>query len=597
MADDKTIVTGNADKTFADDKTVVTTSRAATPSRTTATRTAQSTRTTPTPSSSQTKSSAVPDTIGKYKINSLIAKGGMGAVYQSVHPSLRRPVILKKLTIRNNKIVRERFKREAQILLDLQSPYIVHVFDYFVEGSSHYIVEEFVDGIALDKLIEKQTSLGTELSLLVFLDACYALKYAHSKNIVHRDIKPGNILISKRAEIKLADFGIAATEKDELEDDGKTTSATSPTVASDSNLTQMGTMLGTPAYMSPEQIANSRSVDNRADIYSMGVMLYEMITGSKPFPSNMSEETLKKIRKGKYISPRKIDRSVPRVVCRLIRKMLKGDPKKRFRSMDPVIKIVKKYLSRFDTHEIRVNLAKCILSSKPFNVPMFQKKKQTGKIAGLSIAAAFLVVAGGFYLWNEGFFHKTILSPWYKSVSLEISLPETASADADVPVRAFFFEDDGDKIPEVSGSRRVFVAKSTSKNIKSYEIKKVYLKPGNYRVKIAAGPYVMWQSFTMKEEPLTLAFENLRGERRNLKLKITSFDRESGKDLTYATQFAISYKGKWVNMEEVPLEELKTGTVWKIRARAENYRDEIFSLMIDWYQDDVFIKAALTKDV
>ena len=83
----------------------------------------------------------IPESIGKYKILGLVAKGGMGAVYKAVHPSLKRLVILKKLTIRNNKIVRERFKREAKILLDMQSPYIVHLFDYFVEGSSHYIVE------------------------------------------------------------------------------------------------------------------------------------------------------------------------------------------------------------------------------------------------------------------------------------------------------------------------------------------------------------------------------------------------------------------------------------------------------------------------
>ena len=113
----------------------------------------------------------VPQMIGKYRIMGLVAKGGMGAVYKAVHPTLKRMVILKKLTIKGNATIRERFKREAQILLDMQSPYIVHLFDYFVEGNSHYIVEEFVDGLSLAQVIEKQVSLGTELSLLVFLDA------------------------------------------------------------------------------------------------------------------------------------------------------------------------------------------------------------------------------------------------------------------------------------------------------------------------------------------------------------------------------------------------------------------------------------------
>lgn len=548
---------------------------------------------------SSKKAETVPEAIGKYKIHSLIAKGGMGAVYRSVHPSLKRPVILKKLTIRNNKIVRERFKREAQILLDLQSPYIVHVYDYFIEGQSHYIVEEFVEGVALDKLISKQISLGTELSLLVFLDACYALKYAHSKNIVHRDIKPGNILISKRAEVKLADFGIASTEKESvLPPESKSESGENSTqsTAIDENLTQSGVMLGTPAYMSPEQIGDSRSVDNRADIYSMGVMLYEMITGTKPYPSTFSGETLKKIRKGQYVSPRKIDKNVPLVICHLIRKMLKFDPKARYQTMDPIIRIVRKYLKKYDTHEIRVNLAKCVLSAKQFKVPLIQKKKQTVRNISIGVAAAFILCAGVFRLWSDGFFHKTILSHWYKPVTMEISLPETASADADVPVRAFFFIDDRDKIPEIPGTRRVLSPQSTSLKVKSYGIKTVYLKDGNYRVKIAAGPYIMWQSFTMDGEPLNLKFKNLRNERRNLKFTIKSFDRDTGKDLTSKTEFSLSYKGRWVKMEEVPLSELKTGTVWKIRARTEEYRDEIFSLMIDWYQDDVFINAALSKN-
>ena len=156
----------------------------------------------------------IPEYIGKYKIMGLIAKGGMGAVYKAVHPSLKRLVILKKLTIRNNATVRQRFKREARILLDMQSPYIVHLFDYFIEGSSHYIVEEYVEGLSLAQLLEKQVALGTELSLLIFHDACLALKFAHARGIVHRDIKPGNILISKRGEVKLADFGIASSESD-----------------------------------------------------------------------------------------------------------------------------------------------------------------------------------------------------------------------------------------------------------------------------------------------------------------------------------------------------------------------------------------------
>ncbi len=547
----------------------------------------------------------VPDFIGKYRIIGLVARGGMGAVYKAVHPTLRRLVILKKLTIRNNKTVRERFKREAQILLDLQSPYIVHLYDYFIEGNSHYIVEECVEGMSLDKVIEKQVALGTELSLLVFLDACYALKYAHAKGIVHRDIKPGNILISRRAEVKLADFGIASSE---MEDDVVPSGDTAESSV-DSTLTQSGVTLGTPAYMSPEQIEDSRSVDNRADIYSMGVMLYEMVTGSRPFPSNLSNETLNKIKHGKYISPRKIDKSIPPVICKLIARMLKANPNKRYKTIDPVIRIVRHYLSRFNTHALRVALAQTVITQRQFAIPQFQPKKRLGRTIGLSIAACAVLGAGGYYLWQEGYIHQTILRNWYTPVDLTMRMPSTASADADLPVRAFFFYDDNNTIPEVKGSRRVFTeAAWDSKNKKNgtttivsrpaaanktYAIKTVYLRPGKYRIKVAAGPYILWQSVSVGKKDVNLSLDFLRNARRSLALQIQAFDTRSGKNITENTSFYLNWNNDWVPVEQVPREELMTGTVWKVKALADGYKEKIFSLMIDWYQDDVFIKAGL----
>ena len=136
-----------------------------------------------------------------------IAHGGMGVVYEAVHPELGRPVIIKELTIHKKEIA-ERFKREAQILMDMQSQYIVNTYDYFQEGKSRYIVEELVDGLSLNNLILHHGKLPCNIALIIFLNVCNALKFAHSKNIIHRDIKPANILLSKRAEVKLADFGI-----------------------------------------------------------------------------------------------------------------------------------------------------------------------------------------------------------------------------------------------------------------------------------------------------------------------------------------------------------------------------------------------------
>lgn len=539
----------------------------------------------------------IPETIGKYKIMSLVAKGGMGAVYKAVHPSLKRLVIIKKLTIRNNATVKERFKREAQILLDMQSPYIVHLFDYFTEGQSHYIVEEFVDGLSLAQLLDKQVALGTELALLIFHDACLSLKFAHARGIVHRDIKPGNILISKRAEVKLADFGIASSESgDELP---LTPSADSSSTKVDGNLTQSGVTLGTPAYMSPEQITDSRSVDKRADIYSMGVMLYEMLTGSKPFPSNLNPETLEKIKKGKYINPRKIDKNIPPVICRMIKKMLRANPDRRFQSIEKVIAIVKKYLSHYNTHKIRIALAQCVLSKKQLTLPAFERKQNKAKKVGLIIACVLAFAAAFGFVWYKGYIHKTVLSHWYREVVINMQMPKTSSVNSDLPVRAFFFVDDGNSIPEVSGTRRVFNEKtsenSANSKTKNYQTYPVYLREGNYRVKIAAGPYVIWQSLKVESKDVTLNINSLKNRKTDVTINATSYDSATGKKLTEETKFFLSYRGKWVPLEEVPAQDIKSGSIIKVLARCEGYRDAVYSLLLDWYQDELIISAAMQK--
>lgn len=553
----------------------------------------------------------LPQMIGKYRIMGLVAKGGMGAVYKAVHPTLKRMVILKKLTIKGNATIRERFKREAQILLDMQSPYIVHLFDYFVEGNSHYIVEEFVDGLSLAQVIEKQVSLGTELSLLVFLDACYALKFAHARGIVHRDIKPGNILISRRAEVKLADFGIAAS--DDIEEIAVTKSERIVTkVAGD--VTQTGVTLGTPAYMSPEQIMDSRSVDNRADIYSMGVMLYEMLTGSKPFDSTISEENLQKIRKGKYINPRKIDRSIPPVISRMIKKMLKGNPEKRYKSIDSVIKIIKRYLRDYDTHTIRISLAQIILAKNQFVIPEFEKKSRLGvKITSYALAAVALFLIG-MYAWNEGIFHASILSPWYKPVTVNLVTPVAGVQNniygLDIPVKAYFFDESDADLPEVQGSRRDFknsegivtrtksgkrVSVSSAQNIKYLTIKPVYLKDGLYRVKVLIGSYVMWSSFAVNGDCVNLNFDNLQKVKRQVTVQTRAFDAETGEILTSKTEFTVLYNGRYVPFSQVPPKELVSGKVMKIHAECKGYKLKEFSMIIDWYQDSLFVNAGLER--
>ena len=538
-----------------------------------------------------------PQMIGKYKILGIIAKGGMGIVYKAIHPSLKRYVIIKKLTARGKSGNAERFKKEAQILLDLQSPYIVHLFDYFTEAGYRYMVEELVDGLALDNLIKKQTSLPCPIAMLFMQDACFALKYAHSKDIVHRDIKPGNILISKRGEIKLADFGIASDNEEK-----------------ENNLTQTGVALGTPAYMPPEQFEDSANVDNRADIYALGIMLYEMVTGTKPYPGTFSLETLNTIKKGKYISPRKIDKTIPKKIAKLINKMIKPKAKNRYQNIDSVLKEVKKYLKHYDTHELRVQIAKAVLAKNTYefkNLEPKDKIKQRIKIISISAISAILLFVSA---WKVGLIHKTILSPWYTQVKIEMQMPKSLSTNMDLPIKVFFFENDGNEIPEVNGSERTFfvkgsrfidkiipsneeleVSRPAAKN-KTYTINTVYIKPGDYRAKVVVGPYVWWKSFSVTDKNETLECDFLKNMIRSIKIRPSAFDAKTGNEITTQTIFSVLINNEWKPLDTINLEELKSGTVWKIKAESEGYTEEVFSLLIDWFQDEIFVSASLSKN-
>lgn len=456
------------------------------------------------------------------------------------------------------------------------------------------MVEELVDGMALDKLLKKQTVLPPPVAMLVLQDACHALKYAHSKDIIHRDIKPGNILISKRGEIKLADFGIASDSSDR-----------------ENNMTLSGMSLGTPAYMSPEQFEDSSTVDERADIYSLGIMLYEMVTGTKPYPSEMNLETFKIVKKGRYIRPRKIDKKIPEEIAKLIHKMIRPNPKKRFQSVDAVLHAVKKYLKHFDTHLLRVHVARSVLTTQPYAFPFFDPKdKLIRRVRKISLCA-IVAAAAFFFCWKSGLIHRTILKKIYTPVSIEMEVPRSLSSNLDLPIKAFFFENDGNEIPEVKNARRVFqmkgsrffekiftvqttveVVRLASKN-KIYNISPVYLKKGNYRVKVVVGPYVWWKSFNVDKKTVLLECDFLKGMTRELGISSFVYDAVSGKNIGDKAKVEIYYKNTWKEIDAVPAEDLQSGTVWKIKVSCPGYEEEIFSLLIDWYQDRLFISSEL----
>jgi serine/threonine protein kinase len=203
------------------------------------------------------------------EILELLGAGGMGAVYKVRQPQLDRTVALKLLSrqLAQDPAFVERFNREAKVLARLSHPNIVAVFDFGTAGPYCYLLMEYVDGVNLRQAMRTGGFTPAE-ALTLIQDVCAALQFAHEEGILHRDIKPENILIDAKGRVKIADFGIA-----KLVGGG---------AAADVTLTLQGSILGSPHYMAPEQIETPGDVDQRADIYSLGVVLYEMLTGELP---------------------------------------------------------------------------------------------------------------------------------------------------------------------------------------------------------------------------------------------------------------------------------------------------------------------------
>jgi len=212
------------------------------------------------------------------EILAFIGKGGMGAVYQARQRQLDRVVALKILPpgIGDDPAFAERFTREAKAMAQLNHPGIVTIHDFGRADGLFYFLMEFVDGVSLAQLMHAGR-LSPREALAIVPQICDALQYAHDQGLVHRDIKPENILLDRLGRVKVADFGLV-----KLMEQGGEPTAPQGSMEGSPVLTQAGKVLGTPRYMAPEQVAHPTEVDHRADIYALGVVFYQMLTGQLP---------------------------------------------------------------------------------------------------------------------------------------------------------------------------------------------------------------------------------------------------------------------------------------------------------------------------
>jgi serine/threonine protein kinase len=252
---------------------------------------------------------------GRYEIVKEVGRGAMGVVYQAHDPQIDRMVALKVL--RQDRVVSKdlvnRFLKEAKAIGRLSHPNIVTVYDVGHDNDTIYIAMEFLEGTPLNETI-KEDGLAHDKTVALAVQMAEAIDYAHNRGIIHRDIKPTNIIVTAMDQVKITDFGIAR-----IEDPSAT------------QQTQAGEILGTPVYMSPEQIMG-KPIDGRSDLYALGVILYELSTGTRPFKGNNLAAIFRAITQDTPIDPAEIRPSMSPALAQLILKSLSKNPEQRFQT-------------------------------------------------------------------------------------------------------------------------------------------------------------------------------------------------------------------------------------------------------------------------
>lgn len=260
--------------------------------------------------------------LGDFRLVKKLGQGGMGEVYLANQVSLDRLVALKILSKEMAKKpgFTERFVREARAMAKIDHPNAVKVYAAESDKGLHYVAIEYIDGQSMQDWIDSQKKLSVGDAMNVTLACADALNHAHELNLIHRDIKPDNILVNKKGDVKVADFGLAKALDDE-----------------DMSMTQSGTGLGTPLYMPPEQARDAKNVDHRTDIYALGCTFYYFLTGQLPFTGDTVLKLIIAKENGKYEPVRKLNPAVSERLELMIDKMIQKDPKHRYGSCAEII--------------------------------------------------------------------------------------------------------------------------------------------------------------------------------------------------------------------------------------------------------------------
>jgi eukaryotic-like serine/threonine-protein kinase len=259
--------------------------------------------------------------LGHYDIVSELGRGGMGVVYKGYETSLNRYVAIKVLadSLAHDQSVKERFLREARSMAALNDPHIIQIYFIGDDEGQTYFVMEFVDGESLGSVLKRETKLKPEQAAKIVYQTAMGLTTAHDKGVIHRDIKPGNLMVTARGAVKIADFGIALSAQDFSK-----------------KLTSTGEFVGTPGYLSPE-VCQGKPVDQRSDIFSLGIVLFECLAGRMPFTDESPLGLMLEVVKAEIPDITSLNKEVDPELSRILTKMVAKDPAERYQSCHELI--------------------------------------------------------------------------------------------------------------------------------------------------------------------------------------------------------------------------------------------------------------------
>jgi serine/threonine protein kinase len=280
-------------------------------------------------------------TLDKYELLEKVGQGGMAIVYRGLDTTLRREVAVKVLHrhLADSSEARDRFEREAQAVAKLRHENILEIFDFSGNDSEEsYIVTEFIDGQTLKQFITEHEIKYPEIGAMIAVEICRALGHAHSFGVLHRDVKPENVMIRYDGVIKLTDFGIAQ-------------------MLDHHRLTVTGQLLGSPAYMAPEHVEGGK-LDFRTDVFAAGVVLYQLTTGDLPFRGKNPHEILKRIAECSYTDPRKVNPLIGNELGGIITKCLAHDKDDRYHDVSEMQRAIEQYLAGSGLENIREELGR-----------------------------------------------------------------------------------------------------------------------------------------------------------------------------------------------------------------------------------------------